>query len=317
MADVFLIGTGRMARAYVPVLRAHNMHVIAVGRSEGGSRKFQEETSVETTPGGIAAWCKKGVPIPQYAIVAIDDAETPHVAQELIDVGCKHLLLEKPGALTKQELVAIAKKAQAFKSNVFIGYNRRFLASVQRAKEMIAEDGVATSVYFEFNERRTQPERIADMHIPKRTVEKWFIANSTHVVDLALYLTSDMAALSGFTASGPVWAPQSHPTLFAGAGITTSTIPFSYYANWEIDGPWLVEIGTAKRTLILNPLEKLAVEHSGDREEVSYDTTLDTTYRPGLYREVESFLDAQENLKTLDEQVGHFAWYEKMLGHRV
>src|SRR3989344_3161727 len=307
MADVFLIGTGRMARAYVPVLRAHNMHVIAVGRSEGGSRKFQEETSVETTPGGIAAWCKKGVPIPQYAIVAIDDAEAPRVAQELINVGCKAILLEKPGALTKQELVAIEKKAQAFKSNVFIGYNRRFLASVQRAKEMIAEDGGATSVYFEFNERRTQPERIANMHIPERTVEKWFIANSTHVVDLALYLADEVRELTGFTASGPLWAPQSHPTLFAGAGMIKSGIPFSYYANWEIDGPWLVEIGTAERKLILNPLEKLTIEGEGPIE--IPDVAIDTTYRPGLYREVESFLGSKVGLKTLDEQINHFAWY--------
>lgn len=317
MESLLLVGTGRMARAYVPVLTAHNIRVIAVGRSEKGSRKFQEETRVETAPDGLAAWRKKDSPIPHYAIVAIDDAEAPHVAQELIDMGCKHILLEKPGALTKRELVAVQKKAGEFKSHVFIGYNRRFLASVERAREMIAEDGGATSLYFEFNERLTQPERIASMHIPKLTVEKWFIANSTHVIDLALYLTNDMATLSGFTAAGPVWAPQAHATLFAGAGITTSNIPFSYYANWEIDGPWLVEIGTAKRTLMLNPLEKLIVEQGGAREEAAYDTALDTTYRPGLYREVERFLGTKEGLKTLAEQIKHFDWYEKMLEHNV
>jgi len=317
MESLLLVGTGRMARAYVQVLGAQKRQVLAVGRSEEGAQKFREETGIEATPGGIAAWRKKGVPAPTHAIVAIDDEEAPRAAEDLMEMGCRNILLEKPGSLTQSGLVDIQKTATKSNAYVFIGYNRRFLASTQKAKEIIAEDGGALSVYFEFNERLTQPERIASMQIPKRTVENWFIANSTHVVDLSLFLSDELETLTGFSASGPLWAPQSHPTLYAGAGTTKKGAIISYYANWEIDGPWLVEIGTAKRTLILNPLEKLAVEHSGAREEVSYDTTLDTTYRPGLYREVESFLDAQENLKTLDEQVGHFAWYEKMLGHRV
>ena len=149
------------------------------------------------------------------------------------------------------------------------------------------------------------------MNTPKRTVERWFIANSTHVVDLAFYLAGEPLALSGFATAGPLWAP--HPTLFSGAGLARNNVVFSYYANWEIDGPWLVEVQTSRRKLVLNPLEKLHEEKDGVLELVSYDDSLDTAWRPGLYREVECFLSGTGDSPTLEEQVLRFDWYEKML----
>ena len=313
--NLLLIGTGRMARAYAPVLAAHTVGIIAVGRSKEGSAQFQKDTGIDTTSGGITRWRKTASSIPTHAIVAVDDAASPHVAQELIDIGVTHILLEKPGALSRKELLDLQKKAQKSGAAVHIGYNRRFLASVQKAQEIIKADGGVISFHFEFNERTTQPERIAAMNIPEKTVEHWFVANSTHVVDLALFLAGNPLALSGFTAKGPLWATQDHATLFTGAGITDRDVPFSYYANWEIDGPWLVEIQTSKRKLILNPLEKLTAEKDGTIDEVAYDNSLDTKFRPGLYREVESFFNDLRDLKTLDEQIQHFDWYEKICPH--
>ena len=311
MTSVLLIGTGRMARAYAQVLTALNVPAIAVGRSEEHARTFERETGMKALSGGLSNWKKTAHEIPTHAIIAADVEAIPAIARELIDSCIKHLLLEKPAALEKVELMPLQTHAKNNGASVSVGYNRRFLSSAQKAKELIAADGGAISFYFEFNERTTQPERIKGMNTPKRTVERWFIANSTHVIDLAFYLAGEPLALSGFAAAGPLWAP--HPTLFSGAGLARNNVVFSYYANWEIDGPWLVEVQTSRRKLVLNPLEKLHEEKDGVLELVSYDDSLDTAWRPGLYREVECFLSGTGDSPTLEEQVLRFDWYEKML----
>ena len=311
MTSVLLIGTGRMARAYAKVLTTLNVPAIAVGRSEEHARTFERETDMKALSGGLSSWKKTAPEIPTHAIIAADVEAIPVIARELIDTGIKHLLLEKPAALGKVELTPLQTHAKNNSASVSVGYNRRFLSSVQKAKELIAADGGAISFYFEFNERTTQPERIKGMNTPERTVERWFIANSTHVIDLAFYLAGEPIALSGFTAAGPLWAP--HPTHFSGAGLAEDGAVFSYYANWEIDGPWLVEIQTPKRKLVLNPLEKLNEERGGVMVPVECDDSLDTAFRPGLYREVECFLSGTGDLPTLEEQILRFDWYEKML----
>lgn len=311
MTPLLLVGTGRMAHAYAEVLSALCVPVEAVGRSDEHAKRFAEETGVRAAGGGIGAWRRRGTLAPTHAIVAADVGEMPRIAEELIELGVKRLLLEKPGALTKDELMLIFTRAQTVHAEVSIGYNRRFLASVEKAKDLIAEDGGVISFYFEFNERTTQPERIRGMRVPEKTVARWFIANSTHVLDLAWHLGGEPQALSGFSSAGPLWAP--HPTLFSGAGITKSGATFSYFANWEIDGPWLVELQTAKRKLVLNPLEKLYEERDGVLVNVPYDDSLDVTFRPGLYQETKSFLADSSVLPTLKEQCDRFAWYEKVL----
>lgn len=299
-----------MAHAYAEVLSALRTPVEAVGRSDEHAKRFAEETGIRAAGGGIEAWRKRGMLAPTHAIVATDVGEIPRIAEELIELGVKRILLEKPGALTKDELMLIFTRAQKASAEVSIGYNRRFLASVEKAKDLIAKDGGIVSFYFEFNERVTQPERIRGMRVPEKTVARWFIANSTHVLDLAWHLGGEPHALSGFSAAGSLWAP--HPTLFSGAGITKSGATFSYFSNWEVDGPWLVELQTAKRKLLLNPLEKLYEERDGARVTVPCDDTFDAKFRPGLYLETKSFL-AGLPLPTLEEQCDRFAWYEKVL----
>lgn len=310
MESILLVGTGRMARAYATVLSDLPCSTTAIGRSEEGAKAFQDATNIPTMHGGIETWERSGSGAPTHAIIAVGVEQLANVAAHVIRVGVKNILLEKPGALNQNELAELAKQSSAAGVKISIAYNRRYLSSTLRARNMIKEDGGVTSFYFEFNERLTQPQVLKDLKIDRSVVEQWFIANSTHVVDLAFYLAGWPRELKGFTAAGPLWAP--HPTLFCGSGITANDIPFSYYSNWELPGPWSVEIGTLKRKLILSPLESLKVEKDGVVEEIRLENNLDIKYRPGLFQEVKSFLSENSDLPTIDTQIEHFKWYEKI-----
>lgn len=303
---VLLVGTGRMARHYAAVLQALRVPAFALGRNEKRAKAFEQETGIVAQGGGVKSldWA------PETAIVAVDAEKLAAVAEEVLAVGVKKILLEKPGALTGSELKKLARYAQRAGARVWIAYNRRYLASVLKAQELVKKDGGITSFSFEFNERPTQKEAIKKLKAHKAVERKWFLANSTHVVDLAFFLGGWPEKLEGFSAAGPLWAP--HPSLFSGGGITKKSIPFFYRANWELLGPWSVEIGTKKRKLILAPLETLREEIGGVVCPVPFRDSLDKKFKPGLYQQTKAFLAGKPDLPTVEEQIEHFAWFERM-----
>ncbi|KKW19678.1 MAG: Dehydrogenase [Parcubacteria group bacterium GW2011_GWA2_51_10] len=304
-----LVGTGKMARAYAAVLKALDLDFDIIGRSEAGVAGFEQETGMRARAGGVAVLegAERGY---SHAIIAVGIPELPRVAQEIITLGCPHILLEKPGALYKNDLQSLRDEAQKSGISVFIAYNRRYLSSVIKAREIVAEEGLR-SFSFEFTEKLTAKESIKRFGTPKEVEDNWFIANSTHVVDLAFFLGGMPKEIRGFSAVGPLWAP--HPSLFSGAGVTQNGVPFSYHANWELPGPWSVTIGTKKSTLVLLPLEQLSVLREGKLERVEVDDALDREFKPGLYRQVESFLRNKSELPALDDQIVNFSWYEQIL----
>ncbi len=147
--------------------------------------------------------------------------------------------------------------------------------------------------------------------------KKWFVANSTHVVDLAFYLGGTPKSIECFTSGGLNWHPSA--SVFSGAGTTDTGALFSYHANWAAPGRWGVEVLTAKHRLILRPLEELQVQNLGsiEIEKVELDDKLDKQYKPGLYRETKSFLEGDySNLKPLPAQTVDMRLYCKMANYK-
>jgi len=66
-------------------------------------------------------------------------------AIQLIKSGFKNILLEKPAGLNEQEIKELAQTASHYNATVLVAYNRRFYASVLKAKEIIEQDGGVTS----------------------------------------------------------------------------------------------------------------------------------------------------------------------------
>ena len=103
--------------------------------------------------------------------------------------------------------------------------------------------------------------------------------------------------------------------MFAGAGISQNGALFSYHANWEAPGRWVVEILTKKHRLIFRPLEKLQIQRIGSitAEEFLIDTRLDVNFKPGLFLQVEHFLMQKKGvLLRIQEQLKNLEYYKKI-----
>ena len=99
-------------------------------------------------------------------------------------------------------------------------------------------------------------------HYKNCELEKFFLCNSSHVVDLVFYLFGEPKIINSYTSGGLKWHPSS--SIFSGCGQTTKDILFTYNANWSSAGRWGVEIILDNSKLFLKPLEKLYIQKKGD-----------------------------------------------------
>lgn len=310
---IWLIGSGPMSVDYAKVLDGLNKEYTVIGRGQVSADKFSNQTGKRVVTGGLELFIKSGVSVPEAAIISVGVTQLYDTALKLIEIGVKNILVEKPAAVSYQQIEDLCARCDTHNCNIFVAYNRRFLSSVIEAKKRIEEDGGPTSFNFELTE---WAHVIGKIHKPVDELKKWFLANSTHVADLAFFLGGKPKELSCFTAGSLEWHPDS--SIFAGSGVSNTGALFNYGANWESAGRWSVEILTKEHRYIFRPMEQLQVQKKGQIaiNSVEVDVSLDKEYKPGLYKQVKEFLSEDYgNLCSIQEQKKQFKFFEQMAGY--
>ncbi len=312
---IWLIGSGLMSVDYAKVLEAQQCDYIVVGRGNKSAEEFTLKTGKEVIQGGLEHFIESGVVIPQSAIVSVGVAQLYETTLQLIECGIKNILVEKPGGMTQLEIDTLYKCSLDKGSRVYIAYNRRFFSSVLAARELISAEGGVSSFNFELTE---WAHIIENIDKPQNVLNKWFLANSTHVADLAFFLGGKPKELASFVQGKLKWHPAA--SVFSGAGISESGALFNYAANWESAGRWSVEVLTKENRYIFRPMEALQVQKRGTipQIDVEVDNSLDKNFKPGLYKQVEAFLSGDDELLCdIEEQVMLFHYYERMAGYNI
>lgn len=305
-----LLGAGPMAEEYARILKKLNIPLTVVGRSQTTAAAFEKNTGYNVHCGGYQQYFADHTNHSfTHCIVAVSEDELGKATRAAIRSGIKNILVEKPGGIDEADIREVNNCANEHQANVFVGYNRRFFASVEKCREIIIEDGGLQSFNFEFTE---WGHVIRELPKQPGVKENWFLANSSHVIDLAFFIGGLPQQLSAFTRDSLDWHPRA--AIYTGAGVSTQGALFSYQANWQAPGRWGLEFLTAKHRLILKPMEKLHVQNLGSVaiEEVSIDDALDVEFKPGLYNQVQAFIHQQSTLPTIAEQAISLPWYEQI-----
>jgi len=307
---IWIAGAGNMAKEYAKVLREMKEEFITIGRGEKSAQNFEAELGSKVIRGGIKNYIEESTTKPRSVIVCVNDEELANTTLILLKYGIKNILVEKPGGLSYYEIESIVKASKEHDAQVFVAYNRRFYSSVLKALEIIKEDGGVKSFNFEFTE---WSHIIETLDKPAAVLRNWLEANSSHVIDMAFFIGGAPRIMKTFKAGGLNWHPSS--SIFSGAGISDNGALFSYQANWESPGRWGVEILTKNFRLIFKPLEKLQIQKKGSVavEEYTLDDLLDKEFKPGIYKQVHSFLNKDySNLCTIENQLLNFTYFDKI-----
>lgn len=313
--NIWLIGAGGMAQDYIKVLQGLEKDFVVIGRGEETAKKCNVTTGCEVEVGGLEEYLLKNPEICSHAIVAVGVEKLFETTKQLLEYGVTNILVEKPGALYNWQFEELNKLVKEKNANVIIAYNRRFYASVLKAQEIIKQDGGVSSFNFEFTE---WAHVIAPLVKGEGVKEKWFLGNSTHVVDLAFYLGGNPKEICSFSNGSLSW----HPTTsnFCGAGISENGALFNYQANWESAGRWSVEILTKEHRLIFRPMEKLQIQKRGTIPQLfdeSINYTVDDQYKPGLFLQTKNFLDNNfEGMCSMQEQYEMINVYNKIANYK-
>jgi len=310
--SIWLIGAGLMAQDYAKVLSGLGQNFEVIGRSSSSAARFESATGRVVRQGGLLNALDTSV-APKQAIIAVGVEQLADVATRLINAGTRRILLEKPGGLNTAEIAAVQQTAAKYNANVLIGYNRRFYESTTVARRLIAEDGGPISCTFEFTE---WPHTITPLNLAPGVKKSWLLANSSHVVDLAIHLCGSPKQWHAWHGGSLSWHPSA--ARFCGAGITEQGVFFSYQADWEAPGRWGVEVLTRKRRYIFRPMEQLQVVElkSVKVNSVKLDDLLDKEFKPGLYQQTKAFLTQDDHLFcTIAELLQHYAIYNEMAGY--
>jgi len=316
---LWLIGCGQMGQAYAAVLQAQGVPFRVIGRSSDSANAFNQATGVPVHEGGLDA-ALAFLPNPEQAIVAVGVEQLAPTVQKLLTAGCRRLLIEKPGALTFSELQDVHSVAQSRGAQAWIAYNRRFYASVQKLRQLIADDDGITSLVFEFTE---WSHRLRDLQKAPGVKERWLLSNSTHVIDLAFHFAGLPAEgqFQGWHGGSLDWHPSA--ARFHGAGLSEHNIPFVYQADWEAPGRWGVELLTRQNRYLLRPMDALQAIPLGSIEahSVELEDSLDHQFKPGLFRQCEAFLGADPeemvHLCSLKEHLNAFPIYCRIAGYAL
>lgn len=297
---IWLIGAGLMSMEYAKVLKSLGIPFLVIGRGEENCKKVAETYQCDVVSGGLQNFIKTTPVLPLKAIVAVGIEALAESTTQLINYGVKEILLEKPGVGYPSEiknLVALTEKAGA---SVLLAYNRRFYASVLKAQEIIGNDGGVSSFNFEFTEWSHVIKTLTKTEVE---LHNWFLGNSSHVIDTAFFLGGRPNKLVAFYNGFLDWHPAS--SNFCGAGISEKGALFSYHANWEAPGRWVLEVLTKKNRLLFKPMESLQIQVLGSvaMNPVEIDDSLDKQFKPGLFKQTQAFLgDDHSRLCSILEQ---------------
>lgn len=311
--SLWLIGAGPMAQDYAKVLQALETPFAVIGRGSESANVFSQTTGIPVLTGGLEQGLREK-PCPDSAIVAVGVEQLARTASALIQAGTRRILLEKPGGLDGREIQNLNQLAGDHSAEVWLAYNRRFYASTLKAEEIIAEDGGAASVQFEFTE---WAHVIRELRIPPMVKERIFFANSTHVVDLVFHLCGVPRDWRCWSSGSLDWHPAA--ARFCGAGVTNRGILFSYLADWDAPGRWGIEILTRRHRLIFRPMEQLQIMTRGSIkiEPVEIGDRLDHEFKPGLFLQIKSFLSKDmKRFCKLEDQLNHARLYSTMAGYQ-
>ena len=302
MSKILLIGAGSIAKEYAKVLNALGKDYIVIGRGKKNADLFYEDTGKKVIAGGLDSYLETNPDVADNAIIAVNVQFLASTTIALMKYGVKRIFCEKPGFNDPIEFDEVVKAANDAGAHVFYAYNRRFYASTLAAEKVIEEDGGLLSFNFEFTE---WGHVIATYGFPKETLDNWFYANSTHVIDLAFFLGGNPVEMTCLAKDKIDWH---EPSNFAGVGKTDKGALFNYQANWDAPGRWSVELLTAKHRIYLKPMEQLQLQDKGSVKvyPVEIDDHLDKDFKPGFYLETKSFLEGDKTrLCPLEQQVEH------------
>ena len=181
--NLLIVGAGYMAEEYIKTLNNLKLNYDLVGNKKKNVNKLSKKYGKPFYFGGIKNYKIKK--IYTHCIICVNEDKIFSSLVSVVNKGIKNILIEKPGGNNFYEIKKIRNIAIKKKTNIFVGYNRRFYENIFYVKKIIKKDGGIISADFSFTE---WTDKIKKLKYKNDIFRKWFYFNSLHIIDLIFHL---------------------------------------------------------------------------------------------------------------------------------
>jgi predicted dehydrogenase len=281
--EIAVIGAGHIAQQHLAVLV--DLPEAVVTTLVDTDPNALEETALRF---GIRQRLDSHQPIleqtqPDAVFVLVSVLKVAEVAADFLHAGIPTFLEKPPGLYTIQtrELASLAKDRQV---PAMVGVNRRFYSTLLNGRERLLEEGPIRSVTVEAHE---DLQRIRDREkFPEEVQCRWSAANGIHALDLLRFFGGNVAEVkaSRETVEGPMSDCCTAFLRFEGGSTGRALM------DWFAPGGHRVEVRSVGATLTSDMGSGAHIRYrDGHREQLEWDE-LDRQYKPGFYRQDQTFL---------------------------
>jgi predicted dehydrogenase len=296
-----IVGTGLIAEEYIKIMINMNKRIEVIGNTKIKCESLSKKYNIKCHDGGIEKF--QFIKEQYENIIIATPIELLYKHLNIVLDNCKtlqNILIEKPGCLNNHEFNKIINlKNKVNKNcNIYIAYNRRFYDSLNICKEIIKENKIinAELEINEFNMDKIIESKSSEI------LQNWFNCMTTHVVDMFFHIIGNPVDLicNNEGINSLEWHKRC--SIYSGEGMTNNNIPFKYSGNWNNNGKWKIKLYLENNKIIeFQPLEDLKIIENNKETIITRDE-IDINFKPGFYKQVESFLTNKTNLKTIEEQ---------------
>ncbi len=194
------------------------------------------------------------------------------------------LFIEKPAGLSAAETKELARLAESAGVPVMVGYNRRFFSIIEKALQAVRARGPLLGVVLEAPENI---EKVKSLNkFSPLVLERWFIANGTHGIDLLRYLGGEAVEVQATHAAHTEKNGDNFGATmrFSGGAIG------QYSSHWNSPGRWQLTLYGEGIRVRLEPLEQGTILIGEDSTSLALDP-VDVEFKPGFYKQDRYFID--------------------------
>lgn len=285
--NILIIGAGKMGREHLRVFQSVPECEVVGVVSRGGesAKKLAGEFGV---PFHGTCWQTVAEESGAHAcIVAVSHELTEAISRQVIDSG-RHVLAEKPVALTSKAIEELASLAMHRDVIALAAVNRRFYPHITQALDYIRLVGEIYHVQVVAPDSPEQ-RRIQNTHT-STVCDLWFRMNTIHAIDLLRFAGGEVDQILGF---GKKQIRNDHTTISASIRFANGAIG-TFVNPAGVNSPWELRIAGENCELIAKPLEQsqIRIGNAKPKNNTVVVSNQRGSFKLGLREQANAFIDA-------------------------
>lgn len=281
--QVAVIGAGHIAQKHLEVLTdIPEARVVTLVDSH--LQTLQETAERFAIPGRLQSHAEllEG-DRPDAVFVLVSVLQVAEVAADFLRAGIP-TFLEKPPGLYTDQTRDLARLAEAHHVPAMVGVNRRFYSTMLTGRQRLLAEGPIRSITVEAHEDLHQIRE--DAKFPEEVQRRWSAANGIHALDLLRFFGGQVTEIKASceTVEGPMPDCYTANLRFEGGAAGRALM------DWFAPGTHRVQVRSVGATFTSTIDHEAHIQYrGGHREQLELDE-LDRQYKPGFWRQDQTFL---------------------------